>query len=644
MTPSTVGRASGMTKAKSTNTVALCLLAAFSMAYGWGYRGTVGFEAGAMVPGALLGLTLSVASGRPDWHRRAAVAGLFGAIGWAWGGSLSYMEQTLYALSGSFPDVLYGYATLFFLGALWAGIGGGVLGLAFTGTRSVLEGLIRPFTAVGAVYLASYLCFFFVPSLAEAYETLSVRQFHHGAWLPAALTLLVSGVYWLWRPQDRPGAALLFWGAAAWWIGYLGFTKFGGLRLAPLHRSEGWGGLVGVLVVLIIYLKKRQNRAALMLCFYGILGGGLAFPLAVFIRHPIAVHWGPFRGAWPQWRTAEVSFGFFMGLAIALGALRLIRGGLIPPKEDKARTPLDVYAAFILLVAINWMNFRRHAAPWLLRSNAATAPPFLGVATWIWFVFAGALATLIVLYVLGRYLHGDRQLAPASAFGKGAMLALLVLWLTLAGYTLHEPPSAATIAGHMLLWIPAVVASFLLLSFSNSAQYVRLPDDLSATPSDPRWKTGIRYRVLWGVAPVFLLCITGLSTAMQNGPLEGMGRKRFGPDAYWRQTAKLLRTWRAVGITKGLQTTEMQTEGLPLTRLTFDEDRGVTATLPNGGTDNTHQWFLKNQYIWLRWRGKTKQRSERMEIPLEFRGERIFIAWPPGKQGEGYLVFERLPE
>ena len=105
---------------------------------------------------------------RPDWRRREAVAGLFGAIGWSWGGSLSYMEQTLYALSDSFPDVLYGYTMLFFLGALWAGIGAGVLGLAFTESRSALESLIRPFTAVCAAFLASYLCLFFMPSLAEA--------------------------------------------------------------------------------------------------------------------------------------------------------------------------------------------------------------------------------------------------------------------------------------------------------------------------------------------------------------------------------------------------------------------------------------------------------------------------------------------
>jgi len=118
------------TYAIKTNSVVVSALASSAMAYGWGYRGIVGHEGGAMVPGAMLGMALCLGSGRPDWYRRAAVAGLLGAVGWAWGGSLSYMEHTLYAVSDSFPDVLYGYTMLFFLGALWAGIGGGVLGLA----------------------------------------------------------------------------------------------------------------------------------------------------------------------------------------------------------------------------------------------------------------------------------------------------------------------------------------------------------------------------------------------------------------------------------------------------------------------------------------------------------------------------------
>jgi len=618
----------------------LCALAAFTMAYGWGYRGTVGHEGGAMVPGALLGLVLCLGSGRLDWHRRAAVAGLFGAIGWAWGGSLSYMEQTFYALSGSFPDVAYGYTMLFFLGGLWAGIGGGTLGLALTAPRSELERLIRPFTWICAAFLAEYVYFFFAPAHAEAYYTLTVRHFHSGDWLAAATTLVVSGLYWGLRPKDRPATALFFWGAVAWWAGYLGFTKFGGLRLAPLHRSESWGGILGVLVVLALYLIRRKNRAALMLCLYGVLGGGLAFALAVFLRHPLAVQWGPFKGAWPQWRFAEDSFGFFMGLAIALGVCRLIRGGLTPPQEDAPRASLDVYAVFTVLVAVTWINFRRHAAPQLARSGGSAAAALLGMPTWAWFVFGGALATVPLLYGLYRYLRGDRQLVPQSPFGRGVFVTLMLLWVTVAGYAHHEAATLVSIGGDLLLWVPAAVASMLLLSCAPSAQRATVPGDAEAPPSHPKWRVGARYGLLWGVAPLFILCISGLSLAIGEGSVKGMGRKRFGPEAYWRQTARLMGTWRAIGQVRRLEDTDLRTDSLPVVRLEFDQDRNVAATLPSGQTDRTHQWFLKNQYIWLRWRGKVPNHPERADIPLEFRGQRLHLAWPPNQQGRGYLIFE----
>ena len=619
-------------------------LAGFIMAYGWGYRGTVGHEAGAMVPGALLGLALCLGSGRLDWHRRAAVAGLFAAIGWAWGGSLSYMEQTFYTLSDSRLDVLYGYTMLFFLGGLWAGVGGGILGLALTEPRSELERLIRPFTAICAVFFAVYLYFFCMPEHAEANETFTVRHFHDGDWLSATITLVVSAAYWLLRPKDRPAAALFFWSALAWWFGYLGFTKFGGLRLGPLHRSESWGGLVGVLLVLMFYLIRRRNRAALMLSLYGILGGGMAFAFAVFIRHPLIVQWGPFQGSWPQWRVAEDSFGFFMGLAIALGAHRLIRGGLTPPQEDTPRPPLDVYAVFVMLIALNWINFRRHAKPWLTPSNASDAAPFLGISGWGWYVIIGALVTAPLLCILNHYRHGDRQVAPRSAFGKGAVVTLLLIWVTVAGFTLRETPSPAHMMRQLLLWVPAAVASCVLLSYTQAAQHATVPVEASVAPSDPKWRVGIRYGLLWMVLPVFLLGLTHLSMAMQEEPLDGIGRKRFGPDAYWRKTARLQGAWRVVGMAQGLGDAELRPSELAFTHLAFDPYRNVTATSPAGDTVDAHRWFLKNQYTWLDWHAKDAKHPERAEVPLQFRGQRLFIAWPPDKQDEGYLVFERVQQ
>ncbi len=86
------------------------------MSLGWGIRGDYGHEAGAMIPGAMLGLSICLASGREDWWRRAALMGACGAIGWAFGGQMSYARITGYTAGSSLLDVFYGYGCLFVIG------------------------------------------------------------------------------------------------------------------------------------------------------------------------------------------------------------------------------------------------------------------------------------------------------------------------------------------------------------------------------------------------------------------------------------------------------------------------------------------------------------------------------------------------
>jgi hypothetical protein len=130
---------------------------------------------------------------------------------------------------------------------------------------------------------------------------------------------------------------------------------------------------------------------------------------------------------------------------------------------------------------------------------------------------------------------------------------------------------------------------------------------------------------------------------MQNGPAE-LGRKRFGPDAYWRQTARLMGTWLAVGFAKALGDAPEALATAPVTQLTFDQYRTVTALMASGEEVKEHQWFLKNQYTWLRWYGKVDKHPDRAEIPLEFRGKYIYIAWSKGLAEAGFLVFERVEQ
>jgi len=133
-----------------------------------------------------------------------------------------------------------------------------------------------------------------------------------------------------------------------------------------------------------------------------------------------------------------------------------------------------------------------------------------------------------------------------------------------------------------------------------------------------------------------------MSMAIQEGPLEGRSRLRFGPDAYWRQTALLQGTWKAVYRTPGVDSPERSTSGLPVAQIEFDAYRNVLHTLPSGECVEAHRWFLKNQYIWLEWYGKEPGHPERAEVPLHFRESHLFIPWPPHTGAEGYLVFERI--
>src|SRR5437870_2225057 len=82
----------------------MTLLCALSLSIGWGIRGNFGHEYGAMIPGALAAIAAVLMSGREDWWRRVAYFGMFGALGWSFGRSISYMQVIAYTHSGHLPS------------------------------------------------------------------------------------------------------------------------------------------------------------------------------------------------------------------------------------------------------------------------------------------------------------------------------------------------------------------------------------------------------------------------------------------------------------------------------------------------------------------------------------------------------------
>src|SRR5256885_15430212 len=136
----------------------LCgLLVGLSLSIGWGIRGNFGHEYGAMIPGALASLAAVLLSGRTDWHERAVYFAFFGALGWSFGGSISYMQVIAYTHSGHSGSVLYGFACLFVIGFLWAAIGGAGAALPAFLDRDRLTSSLIPITAVFAAWIVQDL-------------------------------------------------------------------------------------------------------------------------------------------------------------------------------------------------------------------------------------------------------------------------------------------------------------------------------------------------------------------------------------------------------------------------------------------------------------------------------------------------------
>ena len=538
---------------RTADAVALCMMGALAMSFGWGFRGDYGHEAGAMVPGALLAMGVCLVSGRPDWSGRCAVMGLCGALGWAFGGQMSYGQIPSYTVSHSFPDVAYGYACLFTVGALWGGIGGAILSMALTKARAEINRFIGPMVAVFASWYLAYLVIGLAPGLQERFETFTEFVLHDTDWLPALLALLVAGAYWLAAPKARPACDVILVMAAGWGVGYLVLVRLFGLHMSPTPagsvRSDNWAGCAGMFAALLAYHWTQRNRAGLMLAMYGALAGGIGFAVGDFLNKPDKVRWAPLYGhewlrGFDHWKWTEQSFGLIMGLGVAFGLLRLLRGNLADPDEpavpqasrlqnDAAATRLNDFAVFFLLIPMLWLNLFKNVRKWAEPAvHAIPNEKLLGLPAPLWFLLIGVCLSLLVLYALVRHRRGALPLAPATALGKGQMLFLAILWVAAVGALLQAFPglkSKGILFVHASFWLTAIVCTGLALRPTGAA--LTWHPGAAFPPEDDRWRLGWRHGLLWALMPLLIFALTALTLSMHDQPMPG-SNLRFGPNAY----------------------------------------------------------------------------------------------------------------
>lgn len=313
------------------------LLIGLSLSIGWGIRGNYGHETGAMLPGALAAIAICVLSAREDWRQRLAYFALFGAIGWSFGGSISYMQVIGYTHSGHLPSQVYGFAGLFLIGFLWAAFGGAGTALPAVLDRRRLTEMFWPLSLIFLFWVTADIA---IPILSDKLDPLDGAMKRHESaiywldsdWLQISVMLVAILLYdlcerRLGRVWELVGFGLI--GAGAGWLlqRLLGLVGLSGHLWNWLVRPQGvtsafpaedlitnWpsslpavspylGSIVGVLLGITIYFARRGRFAhgsGLFLSMaVGWLLGFLILPVLLGIRltPPRGDNWAGLFGA-----------------------------------------------------------------------------------------------------------------------------------------------------------------------------------------------------------------------------------------------------------------------------------------------------------------------------------------------------------
>lgn len=501
--------------------IRLLLLAALAMSYGWGFRGDYGHEAGAMFPGAFLAIAILLAAGREDWQRRLTLAAFAAAIGWAFGGSMSYGMVVGYTADNQNLNVAYGYSSLFIIGAIWGSVGAGCLGLVLTMRRSWLNSWAGPLMLL---FLAWRLLDF-----SGATAWLEERYIPKDADGIAAISTLVIGLICLTIPQWKSAGELMTWLSAGWCLGFLFLTMLLGLRMTP-PRGDNWSGSLGMAIAFAAWLIVYRNRAALYLFLVGLLAGGYGFALGDGLNMMGRAGWGHFGelakiNHLDSWKWMEQSFGFIMGLGVALGVLRLLRGRLRPPVEDAPPGLIQLVGLLFLLIVMPWFNFFKNVRN--LEEGKLLGVPLFDWPQQIWYVVVGIGLALMMGIACVQYYRKQLALSPSRPHGRAQLLLLFLMWLSVLAAFLQALPHMnrpGVLWVHITFWFTAILVSVMTILQPKPSPVMETDDTHSY--DDLCWRPGWAYWLLVLLIPVVIAGLTYGTLAMHTQPLSG-SHQRF---------------------------------------------------------------------------------------------------------------------
>jgi hypothetical protein len=343
------------------------ILIGIALSIGWGIRGNFGHEYGAAFAGCLAAIAAAVISGREDWRNKVGYIAFFGAIGWGFGATQSYMMVIAYTQSGHAASQWYGFMALFYIGFLWAALGGAGTAFAAVETKERIAKIFIPLLFVfGAWMLQDLIEDPLGQWLQEGVKFDGTWARHRNPlywfdsdYLPALFALLGVGIYDLYeRRKDKnifflPGFAAL--GAFA------GFLIQSVLRLAGLDTK-----LANSLTFVLgdpSYINPETGKQA-------------------FEASNMLNNWPQLFNYYPQ------HIGWLIGLFLGLTAYFVIYGKLRNGASLFAYMGMGFIIAFVALPVLGSLFFTQiggiRMTPPRSDNWAGITGVFIGMSIWMW--------------------------------------------------------------------------------------------------------------------------------------------------------------------------------------------------------------------------------------------------------------------
>jgi hypothetical protein len=501
----------------------LFFLTALALSVGWGIRGNFGHEYGAMIPGALAAMAAVLLSRRPDWWRRVAYFGFFGALGWSFGGSISYMQVIGYTHSGHSPSVLYGFACLFVTGFLWAAIGGAGTALPALLDRERLSEFFIPLTAVFVAWWIQGFAVGFVETHSPDFRHEDPLYWYDTNWLDVLVALIAVLALGVVRRRLDWGSRLILFMTVGWWAGFLILVVGLGWRMTP-PRGDNWAGCLGMTAGMLLYFRRERLDGAVLAALVSGFLGGFSFATATMLK--LVEITG---GGQTNWHSIlEQTYGFLNGIAIAAAMLLLARRA--PPVSDDPprRRWTEPYAVAFLLAVVTHLNLSKNPEQWV-KAHAMPAALY-GLSALAWFNLAYGLLGAAIVALLVRHLRRPLPLLPATWLGRGQLLFLLFLWWVVIG---NFERALVSFAPERLVTEGVIHLNAMLLTLG----IVFFPERAGVVPSSaaPDYRPLIRRTVALGLAGLFLTVLVdwAIVRGLYGDRFAGQSglHIRFGPRA-----------------------------------------------------------------------------------------------------------------